>query len=83
MRPIDGIPGRSYKFYIDQPVFEFGFGLSIPQHFPIHGTILRVLRLFEGEAYIKNYHDPDFTRSKPSTREYTNQFANRGESARE
>ena len=28
MRPSNVSPGRSYKFYTGQPVFEFGFGLS-------------------------------------------------------
>ena len=28
MRPSPSNPGRSYKFYTGQPVFEFGFGLS-------------------------------------------------------
>jgi len=28
MRPHDSAPGRTYRFYIDQPVYPFGYGLS-------------------------------------------------------
>ncbi len=28
MRPSSTSPGRTYKFYTGQPIFEFGYGLS-------------------------------------------------------
>lgn len=33
MRPSSTSPGRTYKFYTGQPVFEFGFGLSYTKFF--------------------------------------------------
>lgn len=28
MRPVDGSPGRTYRFYTGEPVYSFGFGMS-------------------------------------------------------
>ena len=39
MRPSSTNPGRTYKFYTGQPVFEFGFGFHI-QHFLMHGIMI-------------------------------------------